>query len=168
MEDLALRLLAQENGVATAIEAIYRDLEYARSLVKVKGAVSPDDVIVEGTSPSSGSPGGSGGDTEDESPDHDKLLSSPPSGSIGGAPSEDWSVISDLEEPSRLSLSSTSRQSEGRERRISFKRSGITATMLSVLPGALTTPAVQLTHRRSRSDGSCSASTNGRPSSSHS
>lgn len=153
--------------MATAIEAIYRDLEYARSLVKGHSAV--DDLVVEATSTGSGSPGGSGSgevDTEDESPDHDKLLSSPPSGSIGGAPSEDWSVISDLEEPSRLSLSSNSRQSEGRERRIS--RSGITATMLSVLPGALTAPASQLTHRRSRSDGSGSASTNGRPSSSHS
>jgi sterol 3beta-glucosyltransferase len=30
-------LIVQENGVATAIEAIYRDLEYARTLIKRSG-----------------------------------------------------------------------------------------------------------------------------------
>lgn len=144
--------------MGTAIEVIYRDLEYARSLIK--GVATPDDLAAD-NSISNDSPGGGsgsgGGDTEDEGPDHDRILSSPPSGSIGAA-SEDWSVISDMEEPSRLSLSSSSRRSQSRERRVSSKRSGITATMLSVLPGALTTPGVQLTHRRSRSDGSASTS----------
>lgn len=109
-------------------------------------------------SASSDSPRRRSGETEYETPDDNRLLSSPPSGSIGGAPSEDWSVISDMEEPSRLSLSSTSnsRTSEGRdrERRLSSRKSGITATMLSALT---TTGGQLLTHRRSRSDGSTSA-----------
>jgi len=66
-----------EDGVATAIESIYRDMEYARSLIK---RVVPD----------------SDDDLEDE-------ISS--GSAPGGAGSEDWSVISE-EDGRRRSISS--------------------------------------------------------------
>jgi len=34
----------QEDGVATAIKAIYRDLEYARSLIKHRDGPTPDEL----------------------------------------------------------------------------------------------------------------------------
>lgn len=91
--------LLQENGVATAMEAIYRDLEYARSLIK--GAAhrdaqheSDDHFDAEHATirdhPSSSTP-----------PEHPS-----PSWSATGAVS-DWSVISDSDEPSHESNSST-------------------------------------------------------------
>ncbi|KAI0670202.1 hypothetical protein C8Q78DRAFT_174503 [Trametes maxima] len=81
-----------ENGVAVAIEAIYRDLEYARSLIK--GAAHRDD----------------NHDAYDEffDAEHATIRDFPsttppehpsPSGSATG-PSSDWSVISDSDEPS--------------------------------------------------------------------
>ncbi len=36
-----MNVMLQENGVGTAIEAIYRDLDYARSLIK--GSTTHDD-----------------------------------------------------------------------------------------------------------------------------
>ena len=88
----------QENGVATAIEAIYRDLEYARSLIK--GAAQRDAQIepeeyfdAEHATirdyPASSTP-----------PEHPS-----PSCSASGAVS-DWSVISDSDEPEHESRSS--------------------------------------------------------------
>ena len=87
----------QENGVATAIEAIYRDLEYARSLIKgaAARAIEQDEYFdAEHATirdyPASSSP-----------PEHPS-----PSMSASGAVS-DWSVISDSDEPSHVSHSST-------------------------------------------------------------
>ena len=37
-------LISQENGVATAIQAIYRDLEYAKSLIKNRDS-PPNDIM---------------------------------------------------------------------------------------------------------------------------
>ncbi|TFY83983.1 hypothetical protein EWM64_g43 [Hericium alpestre] len=129
-----------ENGVAIAIEAIYRDMDYARSLIKAKRAV--DDLS----------------EAEDATiRDNDKRMSSSSRADIrsgdssaGGAPSEDWSVVSDQDEPSSASRSVSRRASDARQ---SWRRSGLTAAMLSVLPDALTTG-----HRRSRSASSLSAS----------
>ncbi len=81
----------QEDGVGTAVESIYRNLEYARSLIKRRSAAA--ECAVE--------------DGEDE-----ELLAREPgrrrsvvrerrqsgyssSGSVLDAQSEDWSVISD-------------------------------------------------------------------------
>ncbi|KIY51328.1 glycosyltransferase family 1 protein [Fistulina hepatica ATCC 64428] len=114
--------LRAEDGVAAAVECIYRDLEYAKSLIKRL-------------------------DTDDES-DHDKATHSSPEGNsgysssgsarLGGASSEDWSVISDQDEP-RVSSSSRHsgrrRHSDGRDRQA--KRHSFAAAVLSALPDAL-------------------------------
>ena len=77
----------QEDGVATAIESIYRDLEYARSLIKRHGVDDLDGI--------------SELDGEDSTiRNHDDMSPSSLSGyssggSVRGAPSEDWSVISE-------------------------------------------------------------------------
>ena len=77
----------QEDGVTVAIESIYRDLEYARSLIKHHGV---DDL--EGIGEVDG---------EDSTiRNHDDMSPSSLSGyssggSLRGAPSEDWSVISE-------------------------------------------------------------------------
>lgn len=77
----------QENGVATAIEAIYRDLEYARSLIKgitVNDAIRADD--------------------DERATVRDQSLSPPArlfrrlSGSSSRGATSDWSVISDQED----------------------------------------------------------------------
>lgn len=87
----------QENGVSTAIEAIYRDLEYARSLTikRRNNAGLPHDeghdtenaTIRKLSSPFSSVP---------QTPERPSTRSS--LGSATGAASEDWSVISDQEE----------------------------------------------------------------------
>lgn len=41
------KLVIQEDGVATAIKAIYRDLEYAKSLIKNRAHVANDDTYDE-------------------------------------------------------------------------------------------------------------------------
>ncbi|KAJ7139710.1 hypothetical protein C8R44DRAFT_310723 [Mycena epipterygia] len=109
-----------EDGVATAIESIYRDMDYARSLIK---RVVPD----------------SDDDLEDEiDGEHSTIrdrpnLAEPQSGysssgsAPGGAPSEDWSVISE-QDGRRSSISS--QHSEGR----SSKRNSLAAAVMSVLP----------------------------------
>ena len=77
----------QENGVATAMEAIYRDLEYARSLIK--GAAN-DDAIRH--------------DDDERATVRDQSLSPPArllrrlSGSSSRGAISDWSVISDQED----------------------------------------------------------------------
>ncbi|KAI0651552.1 hypothetical protein C8Q79DRAFT_43404 [Trametes meyenii] len=81
-----------ENGVAVAIEAIYRDLEYARSLVK--GAAHRDlshDVHDEFFDAEHATIRDFPSATPPEHPS--------PSGSATG-PASDWSVISDSDEPS--------------------------------------------------------------------
>lgn len=80
-----------EKGVSTAIESIYRDLEYARSLIKRQRNEESD------------------GEAETDLStirDHDHRVSYSPesysgynsSGSVRGAPSEEWSVISDQDD----------------------------------------------------------------------
>ncbi len=104
--------------MATAIESIYRDLDYARSLVKRHVAEDEDD---EGTA-------------EDSTIRHrDNISPSSPSGyssegSHRGTPSEDWSVISDPEDR-RLSLGS-----QPSERQAASKRTSLGAAAISILP----------------------------------
>jgi sterol 3beta-glucosyltransferase len=128
--------LGQENGVATAIEAIYRDLEYARTLIKWPGA--PDSEERQGDV----------NDAEDAtirergSPSLPSSRSETRSGgsSAGGRPpSEDWSVVSD---PDDL-YPSVSSSLNGKGAKLS-KRNSLTAAMFSVLPDALTSTS----HRR--------------------
>jgi len=88
----------QEDGVATAIESIYRDLEYARSLIKQRNTDDfAEDNVVAGES-TLRSP-------EALSPGSFSSVGSPPK-----APSEDWSVISDQDE-GHSSVGSRSSQS---------------------------------------------------------
>lgn len=132
----------QENGVSTAIEAIYRDLEYARTLIKRSGA--PDERT---------------GDVNDAEHATIRERGTPPSRSEtrsggsstgGGPPSEDWSVVSD---PDDLHSSVGSSPSGGKGAKLS-KRNSLTAAMLSVLPDVLTSPG----NRRPRSLSSPSGS----------
>jgi sterol 3beta-glucosyltransferase len=115
--------------VATAIESIYRDLEYARSLVKRPPTDDDTDNGLNGEITSS--------------PDKKKLKSRSTggsgyssSGSVRGAPSEDWSVISDQDEPRqderRPSL--TPHHNDSKE---TCKRHSLAAAVMSVLPDSL-------------------------------
>ncbi|KAJ7785889.1 glycosyltransferase family 1 protein [Mycena metata] len=108
-----------EDGVATAIESIYRDMDYARSLIKRSVPDSDDDD--EDAEDST---------IRDRAPEPRSGYSS--SGSApGGAPSEDWSVISD-QDGRRSSISS--QHSEGRSPEHSSKRNSLAAAVMSVLP----------------------------------
>lgn len=126
--------------MATAIEAIYRDLEYARTLLK--RSIVQDDV----------------NDAEHASVREKGTASSPPSRSEtrsggsstgGGPPSEDWSVVSDADDL----YSSVGSSLSGKGAKLS-KRNSLTAAMLSVLPDALTSSG----QRRPRSASSTSGS----------
>lgn len=124
----------QEDGVATAIESLYRDMEYARSLIKrpvggVADSDGDDDEI----------------DAENGTIRHRRPPTSPgldhsgynSCGSAKGAPSEDWSVIS--EQDDRRSSSSSSNHHESRRRSVDpQKRNSLAAAVLSVLPDAFT------------------------------
>jgi sterol 3beta-glucosyltransferase len=129
--------------VATAIEAIYRDLEYARTLIKWPGAPDSDERQ------------GDMNDAEDATIRERGTQSTPPSrpgtrsggSSTGGRPpSEDWSVVSD---PDDLH-SSVGSSLNGKGAKLS-KRNSLTAAMFSVLPDALTSPGLR---RRSVSSAS--------------
>lgn len=120
----------QEDGVATAIESIYRDLEYARSLIK-RGAVEDISMSDEDEEGATIRHRNSKRNSRDAA--HSGYSSS---GSTPGALSEDWSVISDQDDR-RSSL--TSRHSEGKSTdRSSQKRNSLAAAVLSVLPDSLT------------------------------
>lgn len=121
-----------EDGVATAVESIYRDLEYARSLIKRSPPdIDEDDVEID--------------------PEHATIRrcqrNSPPidpssgyssSGSArGGAPSEDWSVISEQDER-RSSFGSRISDGKSTVERSNTKRNSLAAAVLSVLPDSLT------------------------------
>jgi sterol 3beta-glucosyltransferase len=136
--------------VETAIESIYRDLEYARSLIKrtmtdeddedemgtEHATIKDDDHAYPYTShPSSGS--------------HSGYSSS---GSARGAPSEDWSVISEQDDR-RSSLGS--RRSESQlSRSGSAKRTSFTAAVLSVLPDSFAPGSPRSTRHRALSTSS--------------
>ena len=133
------RCVVQENGVATAIESIYRDLEYARSLIKHTPVEdSGDDANNEHSTtrnpdlfPNSFSPSSYHGyDSVD---------------SMRRPPSEDWSVISDMEHPNKERQSSVGSQfNEGKGIKDSpSKQKSITATVLSVLPSSLTSASLR-------------------------
>jgi sterol 3beta-glucosyltransferase len=117
----------QEKGVSTAIESIYRDLEYARSLIKRHRNEESD------------------GEAETDlstirNHDHRVSYSSESysgynsSGSVRGAPSEEWSVISDQDDR---------RSSIGSRRNNKGKRTSFTAAVLSVLPDTFASGASQ-------------------------
>jgi sterol 3beta-glucosyltransferase len=108
--------MKQEDGVATAVESIYRDLEYARSLIK-RPAVQH-----------------SGDEGEGEHIENGNTYRRHSRSGSGGAPSEDWSVISSDEE--RRSSFGSSGHSRSRER--PTKKNSLAAAVLSVLPDALT------------------------------
>jgi sterol 3beta-glucosyltransferase len=118
--------------VATAIESIYRDLEYSRSLIK--RAVTDDMIDDEvGTEHST---------IREYHHDLPSNMSLEPrsgyssNGSARGAPSEDWSVISEQDDR-RSSFSS--RHSDAKPVvDQSSKRNSLAAAVLSVLPDALT------------------------------
>lgn len=120
----------QENGVRGAIESIYRDMEYARSLT-IKRRAGPI-------------PNHKSGDDEAEieksqhgihrlsfslprCPERPSTRSS--EGSTAGAVSEDWSVISDPEDAVKRSPSDKKQQA---------RRRSLTSVMLSALPDSLT------------------------------
>jgi sterol 3beta-glucosyltransferase len=107
-----LKHVKQESGVATAIEAIYRDLEYARSLIK-RPSIAEDTHMRK------------------------EVVRSPSRASSGRPHSEDWSVVSD-HEYRRLSTESKNSDKSKRERSRSpaFKHNGLTAVALSALPDA--------------------------------
>ncbi|KIJ68687.1 glycosyltransferase family 1 protein [Hydnomerulius pinastri MD-312] len=127
--------IRSENGVATAVEAIYRDLDYARSLIRlssntIAGATDDND-----------------GTREDQIPDSSiSTLNRSRYDSLGSQRgSEDWSVISDAEDR-RSSFGS--RMNEGKlDRSITLKRNSLAAAVMSVLPDALTSS----NHRRTTS-----------------
>ncbi|KAJ7770865.1 glycosyltransferase family 1 protein [Mycena maculata] len=112
-----------EDGVATAIESIYRDMDYARSLIKRVVPDSDDDLEDEV-------------DAEHSTiRDRSNLPADPQSGysssgsAPGGAPSEDWSVIDG--DGRRSSISS--QHSDVRPDH-SSKRKSLSAAVMSVLP----------------------------------
>ncbi|KAF8634463.1 hypothetical protein AX15_000905 [Amanita polypyramis BW_CC] len=112
--------IRSEKGVATAIESIYRDLEYARTLMKLRPAENPLEDEVH----------------DDNSQTIQSLGSDGSANGLRRAPSEDWSVISEQDDQ-RSSVSS--RYSEGGITRDSLsKRTSLTAAVLSVLPESLT------------------------------
>lgn len=110
--------------MATAIESIYRDMDYARSLIKRVVPDSDDDLDDEID--------GEHSTIRDRPTDRQSQSGYSSSGSAaGGAPSEDWSVISDRD-GRRNSISS--QHSEGRSPEISSKRNSLAAAVMSVLP----------------------------------
>lgn len=113
---------AQENGVATAVESIYRDLEYARSLVKTSRPEAENDTIREVKRPQSLS--------------FSTVFSSPQSSAESCVEaqeaSEDWSVISDSDDKR-----SSRHSSDMRTQSPASKRSSLAAAVFSVLPEAL-------------------------------
>ncbi|EPQ61096.1 UDP-Glycosyltransferase/glycogen phosphorylase [Gloeophyllum trabeum ATCC 11539] len=111
--------IRSENGVATAIEAIYRDLEYARSLVK-KPHEEPDGEIatIRDVEPPSSSASGS-------TPERPSTAQSSVE-SVDGNASEDWSVISD------------GGMSDGPHSRPDMRRrSSLGAAVLNVMPNVM-------------------------------
>jgi sterol 3beta-glucosyltransferase len=110
------------------VESIYRDLEYARSLIKKRPPTDDDtDNGVNGDGVASRDPkkqqaAGSGYSS---------------SGSGQGAPSEDWSVISDLEE-SRLDEPRSSLSAHHGDSKVASDiRHSLAAAVMAVLPESL-------------------------------
>lgn len=114
----------KDNGVRNAVESIYRDMEYARSLtLKRRAGLTPnhktsdDDVEAEGSRPNIRRLSFSLGRERPPTRSSDD--------SAAGAASEDWSVISDPEDA--VKRSSSEKNQHGR-------RKSLTSVMLSALP----------------------------------
>ncbi|KAI5827594.1 glycosyltransferase family 1 protein [Schizophyllum commune Tattone D] len=133
--------IRSEDGVATAIESIYRDLEYARSLIKAPPTQprplpphddSDEELVLENSTI-----------RDSVTTNNSEHNSGYNSSSGGGAPSEDWSMVSADGEERRPSTSG-SRPPVQRRRssadRIVNKRNSIAAAMLAVLPDSLASP----------------------------
>ena len=127
--------------MATAIESIYRDLEYARSLIKAPPTQprplpphddSDQELVLENSTI-----------RDSVTTNNSEHNSGYNSSSGGGAPSEDWSMVSADGEERRPSTSG-SRPPVQRRRssadRIANKRNSIAAAMLAVLPDSLASP----------------------------
>lgn len=119
--------------MATAVEAIYRDLEYARSLVKQRTirnelldavANEDEDATIR--------------DPERPSSSHSGYSSS---GSGHHASSEDWSVISDQDDRRSSMASHRSRVDGSVDRPSSLKRNSLAAAVMSVLPTLHSSPS---------------------------
>ncbi|KAG8220047.1 glycosyltransferase family 1 protein [Butyriboletus roseoflavus] len=133
--------IRSENGVAIAVEAIYRDLDYARSLIR-RPSNGPTDLVEGESVTKEEQPSDPSTSTPDRSSPRSRYDSF---GSQRG--SEDWSVISDSEDR----RSSFSSRSNGKmDRSATLKRNNLTAAVISVLPDSLT----YSTHRRSSSTSS--------------
>lgn len=115
--------------MANAIESIYRDLEYARSLIKR----TPSDIDSED---------GEDATIRDHSRRHSTQSTPDRRRSGYSAPSEDWSVID--QDDRRSSLNSQNSENKA-ERSSTYKRNSLAAAVLSVLPDALTSSP---SHRR--------------------
>ncbi|THH11780.1 hypothetical protein EW145_g439 [Phellinidium pouzarii] len=115
-----------ENGVATAIESIYRDLEYARSLIKSSNVVEEEEDATIGE------------EQRMHTSTHSATFSSPRSSADSylesgqEAQSEDWSVISDTDD-----RRSSRHSNDLRTQSPISKRNSLAAAVLSVLPEAL-------------------------------
>jgi sterol 3beta-glucosyltransferase len=120
----------QETGVANAVEAIYRDLEYARSLIKRH--TEPSDEHLDDDE------AGGEGTTLTNYQRHRRIRSRSDAAdrldsSTGSGRSDDWSVVSGDEEPERLGMTS------------SPKRKSLAATTLQALHYALTSTGAPAT-----------------------
>ena len=121
-----------------AIEAIYRDLEYARSLIKRRGVEEDIDELDELEA-----------DGSTILAVHGQDYSGYDSSGSGRGASEDWSLVGD---PEDRRSSFGSRISEGRPSKDSpNKRNSIAAAVRSVLPEALTSTSPRSSRRRSLS-----------------
>ncbi|KAJ3570870.1 hypothetical protein NP233_g4123 [Leucocoprinus birnbaumii] len=132
--------IRSENGVATAIESIYRDLEYARSLIKHTAVEDPGDDVDNEHSTIRNREASSNNFSPSSYSGYGSV------GSLRGPPSEDWSVISDSEDQDRERRSSVGSQlGEAKGSKDSPpKQKSIAAAMLSVLPDSLTSGAPRL------------------------
>lgn len=119
----------KENGTATAVEAIYRDLEYARSLVKQR---TMQNALSEAV-------GDEDEDTTIRDPERPSSSQSGYSSSASGhrASSEDWSVISDQDDRRSSLTSHRPRSDSNNERPLSPKRNSLAAAVMSVIPDVL-------------------------------
>jgi len=117
--------IRSENGVKTAVEAIYRDLEYARTLAYrhvTSEAVDRPPATAQRGSPSDETIGKSGTSFEGSRISRD------------GAPSEDWSIVSDEDD----SKSPTRSKSTSRRKMV--------AKPLHALHDAITSATSSLSH----------------------
>ncbi|KAI5123707.1 hypothetical protein M0805_000302 [Coniferiporia weirii] len=123
--------IRSENGVATAVESIYRDLEYARMLVKsshpVTAAEDEEDATIRGAQRTRSS-------TQSTSFSSPRSTAGSYLESVAGheAQSEDWSVISDTDD-----RRSSRHSSELLTQSPTSKRNSLATAVLSVLPEAL-------------------------------